>query len=236
MFFTAMLFFKGVLVSMAGPTPNYAIQHVLSTRSPREAALENMMMALVSLAPRFLLIAGISVLAIVFFQSDLAQLVAAKGRDAEVRGNPAPRLAPQLYPGRLQGNPHRRPVGLVHEHVCLDRQFWGRLCRQRHLQTLHQSQCPAAPLCGPGLVHLQHRHPPGHRLRLRHQGRHSVTRWITSALIPAFVIPNVLKWHWWRFNGYGFFAGMAAGTGGALVVPRLLPHLHEVFTFLSSWP
>ena len=46
-FFTGMLFFKGVLVSMAGPTPNYAIQHVLSTRSPREAALENMMMALV---------------------------------------------------------------------------------------------------------------------------------------------------------------------------------------------
>jgi len=47
---------------MAGPTPNYSIQHVLSTRSPREAALENMMMALVSLAPRFLLIAGISVI------------------------------------------------------------------------------------------------------------------------------------------------------------------------------
>lgn len=37
-FFAGMLFFKGVLVSMAGPTPNYAIQHVLSTRSPREAA------------------------------------------------------------------------------------------------------------------------------------------------------------------------------------------------------
>ena len=58
MFFTGMLFFKGVLVSMAGPTPNYAIQHILSTRSPREAALENMVMALVSLAPRFLLIAA----------------------------------------------------------------------------------------------------------------------------------------------------------------------------------
>jgi hypothetical protein len=39
MFFTGMLFLKGVAVSMAGPTPNYAIQHVLSTRSPREAAL-----------------------------------------------------------------------------------------------------------------------------------------------------------------------------------------------------
>ena len=41
---------------------------------------------------------------------------------------------------------------------------------------------------------------------------HKVTEWIVSALIPAFVAPNVLKWHWWRFNGYGFFAGMVAGT------------------------
>ncbi len=65
---------KGVLVSMAGPTPNYAIQHVLSTRSPREAALENMVMAMVSLAPRFLLIAGITVLGIVFFSPDLAAM------------------------------------------------------------------------------------------------------------------------------------------------------------------
>ena len=38
--FIGMLFLKGVFVSMAGPTPNYAIQHILSTKSPREAALE----------------------------------------------------------------------------------------------------------------------------------------------------------------------------------------------------
>ena len=50
-FFISALFLKGVLVSMAGPTPNYAIQHVLSTRSPREAALENLVMAIVSLGP-----------------------------------------------------------------------------------------------------------------------------------------------------------------------------------------
>jgi Na+/proline symporter len=74
MFFTGMLFLKGVLVSMAGPTPNYAIQHILSTRSPREAALENMVMAFVSLAPRFLLIGAIAVLGIVFFSPDLAAM------------------------------------------------------------------------------------------------------------------------------------------------------------------
>ena len=46
---------------------------------------------------------------------------------------------------------------------------------------------------------------------------HGVTKWLTSALVPAFVAPNVLKWHWWRFNGWGFFAGMVAGTAAAIV-------------------
>ena len=77
-----------------GPTPNYAIQHVLSTRSPREAALENMVMAVVSLAPRFLLIAGIAVLGIVFFSPELA----AMGTKVELREDPARRAAASMCP------------------------------------------------------------------------------------------------------------------------------------------
>jgi hypothetical protein len=48
--------------------------------------------------------------------------------------------------------------------------------------------------------------------------------------VPAFVAPNVLKWHWWRFNGYGFLAGMVAGTAAA-VIKVYLP-IHPVFAFL----
>ena len=47
---------------------------------------------------------------------------------------------------------------------------------------------------------------------------HSITEVLVSVIVPAFVIPNVIKWHWWRFNGYGFFAGMVAGTVSALVL------------------
>jgi len=52
--------------------------------------------------------------------------------------------------------------------------------------------------------------------------------------VPAFVVPNVLKWHWWRFNGYGFFAGMVAGTGSALVL--LLLNKKEFMTLLGLAP
>jgi solute:Na+ symporter, SSS family len=59
---------------------------------------------------------------------------------------------------------------------------------------------------------------------------HGVTEWIVSALVPAFVAPNVLKWHWWRFNGWGFFAGMVAGTGAAIL--KIFLPIHPVFAFL----
>ena len=59
---------------------------------------------------------------------------------------------------------------------------------------------------------------------------HGVTSWLTSALVPAFVAPNVLKWHWWRFNGWGFFAGMVAGTVAALVLAVI--DMHEIVAFL----
>ena len=32
-----LMFFKGILASLAGPAPNYDMQRVLATRNPREA-------------------------------------------------------------------------------------------------------------------------------------------------------------------------------------------------------
>jgi Na+/proline symporter len=63
---------------------------------------------------------------------------------------------------------------------------------------------------------------------------HSITQILVSAIVPAFVVPNVLKWHWWRFNGYGFFAGMVAGTGSALVL--LLLNKKEFMALLGLAP
>jgi hypothetical protein len=45
--------------------------------------------------------------------------------------------------------------------------------------------------------------------------------WLVGALYGGFVMANVLKWYWWRFNGYGYFWGMVAGIGGAMVVPQI---------------
>jgi Na+/proline symporter len=225
MFFTGMLFFKGVLVSMAGPTPNYAIQHILSTRSPREAALENMMMALVSLAPRFLLIAGIAVLGIVFFSPDLAGM-GAKVDFEKILPGVLQQYVPIGFKGILIAallaafmSTFVSTVNSGAAYVVND--IYKRYIRPdaspKRLVALGWITSSAVILLGIGFGYFT-------------VSVHNITEWIVSALVPAFVAPNVLKWHWWRFNGYGFFAGMVAGTVAAVL--KLYVSIHPVFGFL----
>jgi SSS family solute:Na+ symporter len=47
--------------------------------------------------------------------------------------------------------------------------------------------------------------------------------WITTALYTGYVVANVLKWIWWRFNGYGYFWGMMTGILGAMFIPEYAP-------------
>ena len=44
----------------------------------------------------------------------------------------------------------------------------------------------------------------------------SVVVWIVSGLWGGYTASNVLKWYWWRFNGYGYFWGMVAGITSSL--------------------
>jgi hypothetical protein len=59
----------------------------------------------------------------------------------------------------------------------------------------------------------------------------SVTLWLVAMLFGGYTAPNVLKWHWWRFNGYGFFAGMLAGVAAAIATPLLVPDLPALYAF-----
>jgi solute:Na+ symporter, SSS family len=225
--FVLMLFLKGVLVSMAGPTPNYAIQHVLSTRNPREAALENLMMAIASLAPRFLLIAGIGTLGIVYFGPELRQMAAGGKVDFE-----------QILPSVV--NRHL-PIGckglilagllaaFMSTFVSTVNSGAAYVVNDIYKRYINPHASPRryvllSYLCSIGIIGL------GIVFGFVTKSVHSITEVLVSVIVPAFVIPNVIKWHWWRFNGYGFFAGMVAGTLSALVLlfvgkPDYMAHL-----------
>jgi Na+/proline symporter len=65
--FVMLMLFKGILASAAGPAPNYDMQKILAARSPKEAALMSGCVSAVLLPVRYFLIAGFTVLAIVYF-------------------------------------------------------------------------------------------------------------------------------------------------------------------------
>jgi len=49
-----------------------------------------------------------------------------------------------------------------------------------------------------------------------------VVLWITGALWGGYTASNVLKWYWWRFNGFGYFWGMVTGIISALLLSGIL--------------
>ena len=221
--FISALFVKGVLVSMAGPTPNYAIQHVLSTRSPREAALENLVMAIVSVGPRFLLISAIAVLGVACFGQDLAQM----------GGKPDfEQILPKVVAGYL-------PIGckgllvaamvaaFMSTFVSTANSGVAYIVNDIYRRYINPA-APARKLVMMGYLWTAIVILAGIAFGYMTDSIHGVTKWLTSALVPAFVIPNVLKWHWWRFNGWGFFAGMVAGTLTAIAVINM----NEMVAFL----
>jgi Na+/proline symporter/heme/copper-type cytochrome/quinol oxidase subunit 4 len=64
----------------------------------------------------------------------------------------------------------------------------------------------------------------------------SVVLWIVSGLWGGYTASNVLKWYWWRFNGYGYFWGMVTGITGSLILPTLLPRVSLVQGLLQAHP
>ena len=68
----------------------------------------------------------------------------------------------------------------------------------------------------------------------------TMLQWIVSGLWGGYTAANVLKWYWWRLNGYGFFAGMLTGLVGALLLPtvagRLFPNAPVDILPLYTFP
>lgn len=55
--------------------------------------------------------------------------------------------------------------------------------------------------------------------------------WITSSLGAGLLIPTMLRWYWWRMNGYGFAGGTLFGMIAAVIQRLFLPDIPEYFAF-----
>ena len=225
-FFFMMMVFKGVLASIAGPTPNYDMQRVLATRTPREAALMSGLVSVVLYLPRYFMIAGITVLGLVFFSGDLAAM--GDKVDFEqilpyVIGN----FVPVGVVGLLLAGLLAAFMSTFDSTVNAGAAYLVNDVYKRYIN-------PDAPtkrymkmsyLSSVVLVIV------GIAFGMTASSINDVLQWMVAGLYGGFAAPNVLKWHWWRLNGHGYFAGMVAGIVLALTLPKLLPDLSALNGF-----
>jgi len=232
-FFVMMLLFKGVLISAAGPAPNYDMQRVLSSKNPREASMMSAWVNIVLTPPRYFLIIGLTVLAAVFFNSNIK----AMGPNMDFE------LVLPMALGRFV------PAGLLGFLIA------GLLAA---FMSNFAATVNAAPPYFVNDIYKRFINPnakPKTYVRLAYLSSfvvvvigiligwnvtsvNSVVLWIVSGLWGGYTASNVLKWYWWRFNGYGYFWGMITGIASALVLafPGLLGNVPAVKSLLVRYP
>jgi Na+/proline symporter len=232
-FFVMMLLFKGILISAAGPAPNYDMQRVLSSKNPREASMMSAWVNIVLTPPRYFLIIGLTVLAAAFLGPELNGM----GTNLDFE-----RVLPMVL-GRYV------PAGLLGFLIA------GLLAA---FMSNFAATVNAAPPYFVNDIYKRYINPhasPKTYVRLAYLSSfvvvllgvligwyvtsvNSVVMWIVSGLWGGYTASNVLKWYWWRFNGFGYFWGMITGISSALVLafPGLLEHLPIVQSFQAKYP
>ena len=58
--------------------------------------------------------------------------------------------------------------------------------------------------------------------------------WITMGIGAGMFIPQVIRWYWWRFNGYGFAIGTAVGMTAAILTKAFAGPIPEYTSFLIA--
>ena len=231
-FFVMMLLFKGVLISAAGPAPNYDMQRILSSKTPREASMMSAWVNIVLTFPRYFLIIGLTVLAAAFYGDALRGM----GTHMDFE------LVLPMALGRFV------PVGLLGFLIA------GLLAA---FMSNFAATVNAAPPYFVNDIYKRFINPhasPKTYVRLSYLASlavvvigvligwnvpsvNVVVLWIVSGLWGGYIASNALKWYWWRFNGYGYFWGMVTGIASSvLLMPDVMGQIPAVKNLLDKVP
>jgi Na+/proline symporter len=224
--FFMMMLFKGLLQSSAGPAPNYDMQRVLSARTPKEAAKMSGFVSLVLLIPRYMLITGLTVLALVFFSAELNAM--GDGVDFELV---LPFAMRNFIPTGLLGlliaallaafmSTYAATVNAAPAYIVNDiyKRYFNPNADQKVYVRMSYLVSIVVVIAGTGVGLLVDRLT-------------DIIQWIVAALYGGYTASNMLKWYWWRFNSYGYFWGMLSGIIAAMVVPALTPEMSPIYGF-----
>ncbi|MBO9727284.1 MAG: Na+:solute symporter [Chitinophaga sp.] len=218
-----MMIAKGVFSSLAGPVPGFDMQRILSAKRPKEAAMLTGFTNLVLYIPLFMMVSALTLIGINYlmpvlqgqtkpdFEIILSRVVGGY-LPAGVRGIVLAGLLASFM-STFSAFVNAAPAYLVND-------FYKKYFRPNEAPAhyVKWSYVTSVAVILTGCI-----------FGLFADSLSSLTLWISSALYGGYAAANVLKWIWWRFNGYGYFSGMLVGLISATFVPKLMALLSSAW-------
>lgn len=225
--FFGMMLMKGVFASLAGPAPNYDMQKVLSTRSPKDASKMTGFVSIILLPIRYSMVIGLTVLALLYYNqlylkgpdgvTDFERILPATINSFLPVGVLGLVLTGLLgaFMGTFSGTLNAAQAYIVND---IYLKYFNPQASTKKVISMNY-------IVGVAVVFI------GVTLGFFAKNVNDVLQWIVGGLYGGYVAANCLKWYWWRFNANGFFWGMAVGIAAALLMPYVTTGLP-----LYWWP
>ncbi len=216
-FFFMMMLFKGIFAAGAGPAPNYDMQKILSSRSPKDASKMTGFVSIILLPVRYSMIIGLTVLGLLYFNqmnlsnglggTDFEKVLPAAINNFLPIGILGIVLTGLLgaFMGTFSGTLNAAQAYIVND---IYLKYVNPLASNRRIIYMNY-------LSGIVVVAL------GVMLGFMIQDVNTALQWIVSGLYGGYIAANVFKWYWWRFNANGFFWGMLCGILPAIALAAL---------------
>jgi Na+/proline symporter len=226
---------NGLFHSMAGAGGSYGEQRFLATRNVADAAKAGFAWGIMMI-PRFALVAGIVfvVMSGSLGVTDPEKILPVALRDSPliptgVRGFLMAALL-AAFMSTLSGTLNAGASIIVRDIVEVLKPGLGQktLVRLGHLATL-------------GLLLF------GIVVGMNAESINSIWLWMQLGLAASMLLPNVLRWHWWRMNGWGYAAGTLLACVLSLLVffwkqvpmlvaihPEPVPYVYTPFVYAVS--
>ena len=225
--FFMMMLFKGVFASLAGPAPNYDMQKILSTRSPKEASKMTGFVSLILLPVRYSMIIGLAVLGLLYYN----QLNLNNGTGSVDFEKVLPATINQFLPVGILGlvltGLFGAFVGTFSGTLNAAQAYFVNDVYLKYINPAASNKKIISANYISGLIIVA----VGIFIGFMAKDVNSILQWIVSGLYGGYIAANVFKWYWWRFNAHGFFWGMFAGVAGALVFSKLFSGIEFLYYF-----
>jgi Na+/proline symporter len=222
-----MMLFKGVFAAAAGPAPNYDMQKILSTRSPKEASKMTGFVSLILLPIRYSMVIGLTVLGLIYF-NQLNLNNGTGGVDFErVLPNAINNFLPigilgivltgllGAFMGTFSGTLNAAQAYITND---IYLKYVNPHASNKKVMTVNYASGIVVVVVGVIIGFFA-------------KDVNSVLQWIVSGLYGGYIAANMLKWYWWRFNANGFFWGMLSGIVVALASSKLIDSSQLLYYF-----